>query len=181
MTHNSITADAAVSAERVLQDRADRLVQANVQASLSSMVATLAAGWNVDRVNPAMDALHEQAQELCAGRLDYEEAARQAGWIVRDGEFWNGDDAGACKTPDEAGAWEDLCDEYQIEPYEWEVYEYWAVSTWLAEKLQEAGERVDTDFAGLNVWARTTTGQAISMDAVIRKIAVEIYAETAGA
>ena len=32
---------------------------------------------------------------------------------------------------------------------------------------------MDTDFAGLNVWARTTTGQAISIDAVIEAIAKE--------
>lgn len=31
-------------------------------------------------------------------------------------------------------------------------------------------EKVDTDFAGLCIWARTTTGQAIWMDPVIRKI-----------
>lgn len=53
-------------------------------------------------------------------------------------------------------------------------YAHWAVSTWLAEKLQAQGERVDTDFAGLNIWARTTTGQAISMDGCIKRIYAEM-------
>lgn len=51
-----------------------------------------------------------------------------------------------------------------------EVYEFWAVSEWLAERLIEHGEKVDTDFAALNIWARTTTGQAIHMDYCIKRI-----------
>jgi len=38
-----------------------------------------------------------------------------------------------------------------IDPYEWEIYEHWAVSQWLADKLIAQDERVDTDFAGLNI------------------------------
>ena len=56
---------------------------------------------------------------------------------------------------------------------ELEVFEHWAVSTWLAEKLEAKGEKVDRDFAGLNVWARTTTGQAIALDSVIEAIVSE--------
>lgn len=51
-----------------------------------------------------------------------------------------------------------------------DVYEYWAVSSWLAHKLEVQGEIVENDFYGLCVWGRTTTGQAISMDYVIREI-----------
>ena len=54
-----------------------------------------------------------------------------------------------------------------------EIYEYWSVSDWLAEKLQDKGERVECDFHGLCVWGRTTTGQAISMDCVIRELVQE--------
>ena len=43
----------------------------------------------------------------------------------------------------------------------------------LARQLSEAGEKVDTDFAGLTVWARTCTGQAICIDSVIEAIAVK--------
>jgi hypothetical protein len=43
-----------------------------------------------------------------------------------------------------------------------------------ADKLEAAGEKVDKDFAGLCIWARTTTGQTIYCDGVIERI----YAET---
>lgn len=69
---------------------------------------------------------------------------------------------------------EDFCDEHEIEPYQWDVFEHWIVSNWLAEKLEAKGEKVDADFAGLTVWARTTTGQSIAMDAVIQAIAADL-------
>ena len=50
-----------------------------------------------------------------------------------------------------------------------EIYEWWFVSRWLYERLQEAGEPVlDSDYGYL--WGRTYTGQAISLDSVIEKI-----------
>jgi hypothetical protein len=158
---------------RTLEQAASDLVQREVLCCMSSMVATLAACWGVDHVNPGMDALHEQAQELAAPVLDYEEAAREAGWAPskgHTGRWFRKDAKRNVSGPEEA------CELDGIEPHEWEVYEHWAVSTWLAEKLQAAGERVGTDFAGLNVWARTTTGQAISMDAVIELITREMHA-----
>ena len=54
-----------------------------------------------------------------------------------------------------------------------EIYEYWAVSSWLAEKLSQQGERVDQDFYGLCIWGRTCTGQAISMDSVIGQVVAD--------
>lgn len=105
---------------------------------------------------------------------DYEEAAIQEGWVERrEGEWTNANDDldSFCETAEE------ICQKHNIEPYEWEVYEYWAVSDRMAELLTAAGERVEReDFCGLNVWARTNTGQIISFDPVIRRI----YAETHG-
>ena len=54
-----------------------------------------------------------------------------------------------------------------------EVYEYWAVSGWLAEKLTERGEIVIDNYP--HVWGRQTTGQAITLDGVIRNIAKYLY------
>jgi hypothetical protein len=68
----------------------------------------------------------------------------------------------------------DACEIDDIEPHEREVYEHWIVSDWLADKLAEKGERVDKDFAGMTVWARTTTGQAISIDSVIEEITADV-------
>lgn len=50
-----------------------------------------------------------------------------------------------------------------------EVYEYWAVTSWLADKLREHGEPV-AEFGLTHVWGRGTTGQAIALDYVIEQI-----------
>ncbi|MCW5711586.1 hypothetical protein [Shinella sp.] len=54
--------------------------------------------------------------------------------------------------------------------------EHWIVSDWLAEKLIEKDEIVDVDFAGLAIWGRSSTGQAIEADDVIVAIAEETRA-----
>lgn len=53
-----------------------------------------------------------------------------------------------------------------------EIYEWWIVSEYLAEKLKEKGEPILTD--NRYYWGRTTTGQAILMDGVISEIAHEM-------
>lgn len=160
---------------RTLQQAASDLVSREVLCCMSSMVSTLCSG----EVASGRDLsnLCEQAQDLCAPVLDYEEAAVQEGWKVDAGMFVHHNLHTVAETsPLDSDGWEMLCREQGLEAYECEVYEHWAVSTRLAEKLQAAGERVDTDFAGLCVWARTTTGQAISIDAVIERITREMHA-----
>lgn len=51
-----------------------------------------------------------------------------------------------------------------------EIYEYWAISTWLADKLEAKGE-VIFEMLDFVVWGRQCTGQAIYMDEVIQDIA----------
>ena len=53
-----------------------------------------------------------------------------------------------------------------------EIFEHWIVSGWLANSLRERGEVV-VDFMNMDVWARTTTGQSIALDGVIRDIITE--------
>lgn len=172
----------------VLQRQAARLVEREVLVCLSSVVSTLANayGHGLPRRSPhaiALDDLASEAQELCEPLLDYESAAREAGWthvaaidgggygaFHPDADLCEAQDA-HCATAEEA--WQNACEASGVDPHEIEVYEHWAVSSWLAEKLIAKGERVDTDFAGLNVWARTTTGQAISIDSVIEAITKE--------
>jgi hypothetical protein len=72
---------------------------------------------------------------------------------------------------------QDLCETEGIDPYEWEVFEHWAVSERFGRQLESQGERVDFDFAGMVVWGRTTTGQGIANDSVVLKIAAELMRE----
>ena len=121
-----------------------------------------------------LGAMLEQAFELACPIDDWEEAAIQAGWR-NHGYIPEGPEANWRHEGEHDGfsfeSAEDVCSEFGIEPYASEVYEHWAVTDWFADKLIEAGEKVDKDFAGLCVWARTTTGQAIYADGVIERIA----------
>lgn len=52
-----------------------------------------------------------------------------------------------------------------------EIFEYWMVSSYLAEKLQERGQPI---LADENIWGRTCSGQAILLDYVITSICAEM-------
>jgi len=55
-----------------------------------------------------------------------------------------------------------------------EVYEFWAISKWLSEKLEEKGEII-FEMLDFIVWGRQTTGQAILMDNVIEEIVKDSF------
>ena len=70
--------------------------------------------------------------------------------------------------------YEAICTAHGLDYEYTEALEYWAVSSWLAEKLAEKGESI-AEVCGLTVWGRCTSGQAISIDSVIEAISVETY------
>jgi hypothetical protein len=162
----------------------EQMVQREVLCCMSSLVSTLAMANGCFQTEGRIGAeeLAEQASELAAPVLDYEEAATEAGWeyvqtvdnhdqpITAWMRGADGVDADNEDGPPQFDTAQEACEFDGLDPYESEVFEHWAVSAWFAEKLAEQGERVDTDFAGLCVWARTTTGQTISADSVIEKI-----------
>lgn len=166
---------------------ARRIVDREVFACLSSLVSTLAlAAHSAFGAAPGwqdVDELTQQAFELAAPIPDYEEAAREAGWsvvkhhgagfrAVKNEAASDDDVTDYCAAEDEA--WQAACEHDDIEPYAREVFEHWAISSWLADKLEAKGEKVDRDFANLIVWARTTTGQAIYCDSVLQDIAQDL-------
>lgn len=165
----------------------DDLVRMEVHYCVSSLVSTLANGYgqmlNPERMResyktaPGADLaeLTEQAFELARPIDDWEEAAFQEGW--RMGENGIFENIETHETDSDTGEWEYLCENWNIEPYQREVYEHWIVSDWLADKLEARGEKVDRDFAGMTVWARTTTGQAIAADSVIVSICRDLPGE----
>lgn len=75
-----------------------------------------------------------------------------------------------------AEGFEDFCNEFDLEPERCEVYEHWIVSYWLGRKLADKGHPL-VDICSLNVWGRSCTGQAISMDHDILEIAREVWGE----
>lgn len=150
----------------------DTFVQNNILCSVDYIVTTLANGYGGRIQDQGLAALAQVADELRTPLDDWEEAAREAGWknLGSDAEGARANWRHAREHDGfEFESAQAVCEEYGLDPYQWEIYEYWAVSEWLAGKLQEAGERVG-DFGNLKVWGRTTTGQAISMDGVIGAI-----------
>lgn len=154
----------------------DDLVRREVFYCVSSLVHTLAGGMaQSGDVERNLSDLMEQAFELSTPVPDYEETATEAGFTQSkvDGKWINTKSTKFCFTTAE-----DACSDAGLEPgaglIEWEVFEHWIVSDWLADKLEARGEKVDRDFAGMTIWARTTTGQAIAMDYVIEQIAADL-------
>jgi hypothetical protein len=111
------------------------------------------------------------------GIPDYEEAATQSGWIkIENSEediFFSNEET---KEQSDVETWEELCNEQAIDldDYTPEIYEHWIVTDWLADKLENHGEKVLKDFFGMTIWCRTTTGQAILLDGVISEICAEM-------
>lgn len=57
-----------------------------------------------------------------------------------------------------------------IYPFTGEVMEWWLIDSWLAERLKREGEVIIEQY-DCCWWGRLSSGQAIYMDDVIRKIA----------
>ena len=72
--------------------------------------------------------------------------------------------------------WEDLCRHHRIDTddYQREPYEYWLVSDRMYRNLGERGYLVG-EWMCLSIWGRECTGQAISLDSVVRDICAELY------
>ncbi|MEQ9416643.1 MAG: hypothetical protein RJQ08_03770 [Salinisphaeraceae bacterium] len=163
------------------------LVAREVHYGISSLISTLANGYGrgFSDGNGDLAELCEQAFELSTPLADYDDAADDATgrWSrdecvdylealsieCRDDESIATLREAVIVNAREEGL-EEFCNVHDIEPHDREVYEHWLVSDWLADMLEAKGEKVDKDFAGLTVWARTTTGQAIYMDGVIQDI-----------
>ena len=61
---------------------------------------------------------------------------------------------------------------HDLSDFEVKAAEWWIVSEWLASRLKEKGETVDS-FYGLTIWARCDSGSAIKTDLVIQEIYLE--------
>jgi hypothetical protein len=74
---------------------------------------------------------------------------------------------------DNTGDWQEYCDKFRVDPESVEAYEHWAITSWFKARLAERGE-ITGELLDFDVWGRTCTGQAISLDYVIASIAAEM-------
>jgi hypothetical protein len=176
-----------------IREHAELMVRNEVVHCVSSMVSTILQASDTWR---ALEIDEDEAYTL-AECLDFDEPAAEhirnmdadelrdylesrdvdfdSGTEDEDGETIGGtsvDELRRLATAElaEHGA-HDFCDEFSIEPDRGEVFEHWIVSSWLANRLEDAGHPIVRDFMGLTIWGRPTTGQSIAMDSVILEIA----------
>jgi hypothetical protein len=128
------------------QEKARKLVREHIHGCMSTLITELRdmGIWETEWANHYADLVFP-IPENCGCDMD-EEEKKEA--IENDEEL---ESCGECSR---------------------EVYEHWAVSHYLARKLIDKGEMV-SDFMGILIWARTTTGQAILLDGVIQEIEKE--------
>jgi len=67
----------------------------------------------------------------------------------------------------------EIAEDFGLDPEYDDVYEHWLCTERFASELESRGELV-FGFCGMTIWARTTTGQSISLDGVIRQIVREL-------
>lgn len=67
----------------------------------------------------------------------------------------------------------DCGDGYELENMPQEIFEWWAVTNYLAEKLKAMGQPI-YDSGSVMVWGRCCTGQAILLDGTISRICEEM-------
>ena len=132
----------------------DRFVQDEIRLNVTHLVTRLAE-------------LGEEEIPYC--QYDYQTPAEEAGWERHaDGKIRRWTEAYGDEVADD---WEEACRlEQYIEQHEIEILQWYAVSSSLADGLEQEGEVVLRDFHGLDLWGRTIFGQAISMDHVIQKV-----------
>lgn len=144
-----------------------RLVEREVVSCASSLISDLAricCASGVDLAGTEIDP--DAITGLFVGPPDFEAAGTDAGWRETVDGYRHDADA----ESSDAESWEELCDEQRLEAYSPEVLEHWIVTPWIARKLAERGEVV-AEVCNLWIWGRTTSGQAISLDAAWHDIA----------
>ena len=150
--------------ELALQRASDRMVREGIIYCVSSLISEL-----MDKLPDLTDweNFYPQVTFDVSYRCEY----CKTEWLIED--MCQSDDLRTCP---QCGA--GFQEPYTFEETYKEVFEYWIVDAWMAEKLKQEGELIVEDFmdgAIGYIWCRTCTGQAISMDYVMRKIAKEYY------
>lgn len=192
---------AALTIEEIKQDprfqrTASTYVYKHVYGCVSGLVSSLAGLYGVEvsvKSNYAASSIPdmvEQAFELACPTENYEEAAD---WHIRNEaepdelrEYFDyaEEDEGALRRRcaaqlvDDEDLSQKYCEEFHVDPYEVDYLEHWLVSGNFAHLLQGRGEKVGRiEGIGPDIWARRTSGQAISIDYVVEEIVASLIAK----
>jgi hypothetical protein len=166
-----------------------QIVDTHVRMQASAIINTLANAWlqeDADQAlahftpgkprqdRKALSDLSLRANEVADPFIDYETAARAAGWDVAPAENPNGASFVLGTAESFCHDWADLCASYEIEPAAPAVaLDHFVVTSWLADQLAAKGQVIHRDFAGLHLWTRAST-LPIEQDEAILAIAEEM-------
>ena len=175
---------------RLIDELARRLVEKEVLVNCSELVKQLCYDTNT---------IYYQSHYQMLYKMDYKSPCQDAGITAKrvcvnlpsllpDGkgdeytwQFCDGFEGESqiylYSNSDEYAGWEGVAEQEEIEPYQVDALEHYLVSPFLAERLTKNDEIINLDFYGLVLWGRTTSGQAIYCDSVIRRIALQLHTE----
>lgn len=153
----------------------ERIIEQEIFVNASTMVTDLCNG----ELSQFDEGLQEKLLD-CMGAPDYSEPP--ADYTVRfntetqdydiydpDGDFI--DNGHATEEDAIKYAW-DLAGDTPEEVTE--ALQFWLVSDWLADKLEEVGAPLARDVLGFNIWGRTECGQSLTMDSTLHAVAALI-------
>lgn len=145
-----------------------RILGQLVQRELGSCVSSLVHHFSQnEEALTGSDYSYEDILQLCE-QEDWESSVREHANFVSEE---NGDIIVKVDDEEEYDDWREAAEALGIdEPQRHEAYEHWIVSDWLADKLKGEGE-ITGELFNLTIWGRCTSGQSISMDGVIARIA----------
>lgn len=149
-------------------------LRTEIHQDVSALVRELATHyWPAAVVRSAPRALVdlcETAHHLSADFLDFEAPARTAGWLPEPGDTLGRVYLDTTQRDGEdesfyhAASWAEACARSRVSPRSRPIESWWGVSEWLADRLEERGERIGR-LADVAVWARTHAS-----DDVLREI-----------
>ncbi len=143
-----------------LDELVEKIVREDVYCNVDSLVRYSLEKSNEDSTAPiGYEDIENEMPDF------YGMTKKQLKAVLREEHSWNRDDWEGMDHADLVSA----CEENHEMG---EVYEYWAVSDWLYRKLKGEGEIVINAYP--NIWGRCTTGQAITLDGVMRRIASDL-------
>jgi hypothetical protein len=145
-----------------IDELAEKIVKEDVFCNVGSLVEfSIAKSYEGDQDAPVT------YEDFYPSTPDFEE------WTKKELKDWLVDNVYTDKSELKGWDHDDLVSECEDNFTPDEPLEYWAVSNWLAAKLQDQGEVVADSYP--MIWGRCTSGQAIKMDGVIQRIAKNLY------
>ncbi len=146
--------------------------QALNNAAVQRRIDELKGG--VDTFEPGCEALDDLVRQIGELECDLEEELDRYDWLDENQVELEELRVIAVNNVEADSAWQEVCEENNLDPEYDEVYEHWIVTPWLGRKLAERGYVV-REVCNLTIYGRCGTGQALALDRNMQEIAMELW------